>query len=408
MSRPNIIQIIVNQQHWKAWGYAGNPLVSTPYLDSIAKHGLYFDQASAHAVAEASAAKSLFTGRFPQQKGDDASLPFVPELLQQASYTTAYIGARAGLIRESGFDQIRLVGEPGQDSEDDDYCAWLREREAPACALEAHHSPQDGPAPMSQEWTETTWIATQAVRFLKATTEPFYATLHFTSPGPVFNPPQPWASQYKATNMHALPGLNGSVDFDKNAQKRLAWYYGLVSHLDSQIGRVMGMLSVQGHTNTVIVFTANQGHAFGAPHNDNPIPALAIHEAEMRVPLVISGVFGQRRGERSHALVQHSDIAPALLNLAGADDTFPHDGVNLLPHLRGEKSTVHRGAYSQTRDHLSVIRNKDYTLQLSPDGLYRHDTLSGVCADNLLGAPKHIKAQVQLFKAWEKRVSPPK
>ena len=78
MSRPNIIQIIVNQQHWKAWGYAGNPLVSTPYLDSIAKHGLYFDQASAHAVAEASAAKSLFTGRFPQKKAMTHRFPSSP------------------------------------------------------------------------------------------------------------------------------------------------------------------------------------------------------------------------------------------------------------------------------------------------------------------------------------------
>jgi arylsulfatase A-like enzyme len=407
MSRPNIIQIVADQHHRDALGCADQATVSTPYLDGIAKHGMVFEQASTHTLNTAAASISLFSGRFPRAEEKAVTTQWLPKRLRKSGYTTAYIGSAAGCPAKAGFDHTHLVHAPGTSPDDDEYCDWLREREAPVSVVRAHREPKEGPAPISQEWNESTWIATQAVRFLKSTSEPFYLSIHFPQPMPPFCPPQPWASQYKASEAKLFAGLT-HIDLTKIGQKRLAWYKGLVSHVDSQIGRVLGMLSAQGQTNTIMIYTANQGHAFGAQPKDNGATTMAIHEAESRIPLIISGVHGQRRGVRSRVLTQHTDMAPTLLDLVGLNPDPDGDGLSLVGHLRGEKRVVHRGAYCETREGQSVMRNKDYSLVLNAageaEGVYAHHDTRGALARNLLGSRKHITAQVQLMRAIKHRL----
>ena len=84
-------------------------------------------------------------------------------------------------------------------------------------------------------------------------------------------------------------------------------------------------------------------------------------------------------------------------------------GQSLVAHLRGEKRVVHRGAYCETHARQAVMRNQDYSLVLSEEGeaegLYVHDDARGVLPRNVLGKPKHIKAQVQLMNAVKRRLS---
>ncbi len=409
MARPNIIQIVADEHHREALGCVASSQVSTPYLDGISKHGMVFEQASTHSLDSYSASMSLFSGRFPRAEEKAVTTQWLPKRLKKAGYSTAYIGTASGCPAKAGFDQTQLVHAPGTSpDEDDDYCAWLRERKAPASVLKSHREPKEAPAPVSQEWNECTWIATQAVRFLKATHEPFYLTVHFPQPMLPYSPPQPWASQYKADELNVLAGM-ADVEPTKIGQKRLAWYLGLVSHVDSQIGRVLGMLSAQGQTNTIMVYTANQGHAFGAQPKDGGISALAVHEAQSRIPLVISGVHKQRRGVQSQVLAQHTDIPTTLLEMVGLKADPESDGLSLVGHLRGEKRVVHRGAYSEMLSGSMVMRNQEYSLVLNGDGeaeaLYAHHGARGALARNLLGAPKHIKAQAQLMRATKQRLS---
>lgn len=406
MGRPNIIQIVADQHHREALGCAVNDEINTPYLDGIAKHGMLFDQASTHTLDSASASMSLFSGQFPRSEEKAVTTHWLPKRLSGAGYSTAYIGTASGCPAKAGFKQTSLVNAPDSSTEDDEYCTWLRERKAPAEVLRTHRNPKEGPSPISQDWSESTWIATQAVRFLKATREPFYLSIHFPSPMPPYNPHQPWASHYKPEDLHPLSGL-ADVEQSKIGQKRLAWYYGLVSHIDSQIGRVLGMLSAQGQTNTVMIYTANQGHAFGAQAKEGGASLMALHETQSRIPLIVSGVFGQRRGVQSSALTQHTDIPATLLELAGLDPDPEGDGLSLVSHLRGVKRVVHRGAYCESRDDQAIMRNQDYSLVLADTGeatgLYAHHDARGVLPRNVLGAPKHIKAQVKLMQAVKQR-----
>lgn len=409
MARPNFIQIVADEHHRDALGCVDSSQVSTPYLDGIAKHGMVFEQASTHSLDSPSASMSLFSGRFPRAEEKAVATHWLPKQLKKAGYSTAYIGTASGCPAKSGFEQTHLVHAPGTSPDDDDgYCAWLRDRKAPSNVLKSHQEPKEGPAPISQEWNESTWIATQAVRFLKSTREPFYLTVHFPQPMMPYSPPQPWASQYKADGLKVLSGL-ADMETTKIGQKRLAWYLGLISHVDSQIGRVLGMLSAQGQTNTVMIYTANQGHSFGAQAKESGISKVAIHESQCRIPLIISGVHKQRRGVQSQVLTQHTDIPATLLELAGLEDESESDGLSLVSHLRGEKRIVHRGAYSEMAGGEVVMRNQDYSLVLERDGeaqgLYVHHGARGALARNVLGSPKHIKAQAQLMRATKQRLS---
>ena len=44
-SRPNILYLMTDQHRGDCLGCAGNPVIKTPYLDSIAKEGVVFSSA---------------------------------------------------------------------------------------------------------------------------------------------------------------------------------------------------------------------------------------------------------------------------------------------------------------------------------------------------------------------------
>jgi len=69
--------------------------------------------------------------------------------------------------------------------------------------------------------------------------------------------------------------------------------------------------------------------------------AVAVHEAQSRIPLVISGVHKQPRGVQSQVLTQHTDIPTTLLELVGLKADPESDGLSLVGHLRGGKRVVH-------------------------------------------------------------------
>jgi len=61
-----------------------------------------------------------------------------------------------------------------------------------------------------------------------------------------------------------------------------------------------------------------------------------VYEPSIRVPLIMRGP-GVPRGERRRQLVTNADLAPTILDAAGAEAGREQDGVSLLPRMRGEE-----------------------------------------------------------------------
>ena len=98
-TRPNVLLILTDQQRADHVGYAGNPTVHTPNIDSLAAAGSWFDRFFVASPTCMSNRASLMTGRMPSQHGvryngvplDRDYVTFV-ELLREAGYRTALVG----------------------------------------------------------------------------------------------------------------------------------------------------------------------------------------------------------------------------------------------------------------------------------------------------------------------------
>jgi N-acetylglucosamine-6-sulfatase len=82
--------------------------------------------------------------------------------------------------------------------------------------------------------------------------------------------------------------------------------------------------------NTLVVFTSDNGYFHG--EHRMPNEKMLVYEPSIRVPLIIRGP-GVPAGAERRQLVTNADLAPTILDVAGAAATKPQDGSSLLPLL---------------------------------------------------------------------------
>jgi choline-sulfatase len=113
-------------------------------------------------------------------------------------------------------------------------------------------------------------------------------------------------------------------------------YYGAISYVDANLGRLSGALAATGLAgDTLVLFLGDHGEMLG---ERGLWYKMSFFEGSARVPLIVAGP-GCRAGHRVAAAVSLKDICPTILAMCGgAPDTdlaAPIDGVSLIPHLRG-------------------------------------------------------------------------
>ena len=113
-------------------------------------------------------------------------------------------------------------------------------------------------------------------------------------------------------------------------------YYGAISYVDDNLGRLMEALRATGLADdTIVVFLSDHGEMLG---ERGLWFKMNFFEGGARVPLVISAPqrFAARRVAASVSLV---DVLPTLVDLAGGDSAAlggSIDGRSLIGHLAGE------------------------------------------------------------------------
>ena len=163
---------------------------------------------------------------------------------------------------------------------------------------------------------------------------------------------------------------------------QLAEYYGLISHMDHEIGRVLGALEENGQAeNTIIVYAADHGLALGS---HGLLGKQSVYEHSMGTPLVFRGK-GIPAGHSSRAFVYLFDIFPTICELAGATPPDGVEGQSLAPLWRHERRSVRDTVYlayakymrSVRDDRWKLIRyphiNKTQLFDLQNDPHERHD-----------------------------------
>ncbi len=369
-SRPNILFLMADQHRADCVGIDGNAAIHTPNLDRIGREGIRFRHAYSSTPTCTPARAALLTGLAPWNHGLLGTGPVggkyaftLPQALRDAGYYTQAIGKchYAPQRNLHGFhhailDESRRAGSIDFRS---DYRSWFYSN-APNLDPDATgvgFNDYKGKAYVLPERLHpTTWTADTAVNFLGGyqRPEPFFLKVSFARPHSPYDPPERWmrryaearlpspavgkwaATRYAPRSWKADDIWHGDMGAAETRTSRQA-YYGSVSFVDEQIGRVLEALERRGWLeNTLILYTSDHGDMTGDQHLWRKSYA---YEASARIPMLMrwpGGLVSGARGQVSDAPVEIRDIAATCLDAAGVSTAAKLDGRSLLDPARGK------------------------------------------------------------------------
>ena len=369
VERPNILYIMSDDHTSQAIGAYGKRLARlnpTPTIDRLAKEGVLLENAfCTNSICTPSRA-SILTGQFGQVNGVvDLSGKLSPENqylpieIKKQGYETAMIGKWHLKHAPEAFDYYNVL--PGQG----DYhnpTLYSREggekkeirfeedlvREVNATTYEGHSS--DVITDISLEWLKNK----------RDKSKPFFLMHHFKAPHDFFKYapryeeyledveiPEPSSMWYNGNNGSiATRGENNSLtdtigssighrnvirnmgmhmkidpsipdpEYKKLAyQEYLKRYLRCVKGVDDNVKRIFDYLEAEGiMDNTIIIYTGDQGFMLG---EHDYIDKRWMYEESQRMSFLVRYPKTIKAGSRTDAMVNNTDFAPTMIEMAG-------------------------------------------------------------------------------------------
>lgn len=423
--RPNIILLFADDQRPDSVGAFGNPHVSTPNLDRLVGDGFRFSRnycAGSYSGAVCVASRTmLMTGRHwmrVEDRRDWNGLPLLPEQLAQGGYRTFITGKwhNGSRALQRAFQQGQSVFMGGMSDHTEVPVADL--------TLDGKLVNQRTPKGFSSQI-----FADAAVRFLENTSdkEPFFLYVAFTAPHDPRNPPEAYRERYYEDRPPLPPNFMPQHPFDNGfvsgvgrdeslapwprsaemVSDQLCEYYGLITHLDEQVGRIMAALAERGDVdNTYVVYTADHGLAMGS---HGLLGKQNIYEHSVQSPFIIRGP-GVPRGESSSALIYIHDLYATFCELGGVPVPDGVDSENLAPVWRGDQERLRSSQFLPFRDIMRGITDGRWKLHRYPE--INHSLLFDLEADphelvNLADKAQyqpHFERLWEAMEAWQQRL----
>lgn len=368
-SRPNILLLIADQLRGDCLGIDGNRSIRTPHLDQLGREGAYFRCAYSSTPSCTPARAALLTGLSPWHHGmlgygrvAKGYAVEMPREFAKAGYYTAVIGKNHFTPQRNshGFRQ-EILDESGREESIDfrsDYRSWFW---SVAPSLDPDRTGllwndyRGAPYALPEELHPTHWTGETAVRFLRdyQRPEPFFLKVSFERPHSPYDPPPRFWKQYQNADLpqakvgewakrYAPPS---GPDYEiwhgdlgpRQVRESRQGYYGSVSFVDEQIGRILGTLE-RRHLleNTFILFLSDHGDMTA---DQNLWRKCYAYEPSARIAMLLrwpANLVTAQRGQVITQSVEIRDVFPTLLDAAGVDrSALRLDGESLLDLVRG-------------------------------------------------------------------------
>ncbi|MBK9171225.1 MAG: arylsulfatase [Bryobacterales bacterium] len=365
--KPNVLFLMTDQQRGDCVGASGNRVLHTPHLDRLANEGVRFSCAYSTTPTCTPARASLLTGLGPWRHGllgysrVGRKYPVeMPSAMAEAGYYTTGIGKMHWHPQRNarGFHRLLLDESSRQESPEfrSDYRAWfwskapMLDPDVTGISFNDHRAREYA---LPEELHPTRWTADAAVSFLEQyqRSEPFFLKVSFARPHSPYDPPGRWMKRYEDAALPAAsigrwaekyrprsddrPELwHGDLGAAQVRHSRQG-YYGSVSFIDEQIGRILEMLERRGWMEeTLILFTSDHGDMTGDHHLWRKSYA---YEASAHIPMLMrlpKGLHDAARGTVRPEPVEIRDILPTFLDAAGSSRGEGMDGRSMLSLLR--------------------------------------------------------------------------
>ena len=423
---PNIVFLFADDQRADTIAAHGNNHIQTPNLDRLTRQGVSCRQnycAGSYSGAVCVASRSmLMTGRHWMRIDDRRNwngLQLLPEVLGENGYTTHAVGKwhNGGTTLARGFQSGKAIMMGGM-------CDHTK--------VPLQDLTKDGGLTNSRvgDKFSSTLFADAAIDFLttQATdTKPFFLYVAFTAPHDPRNPPESFRQTYyqkppplPENFLPQHPFDNGQISGKGRDESLAGWprqrkvisdqlceYYGLITHLDGQVGRILDAVDATGlRDDTIIVYTADHGLALGS---HGLLGKQNVYEHSMGCPLVIRGP-GIPAGQSTTALTYLLDLYPTLCGYAGIGVPESVDGHDLRPVFEGIQESVRDTVFLAYQDKMRTVRDNHLKLHVYPEINYQ--LLFDLEADplemtNLAKKPERandVDRLISQMRGWQERL----
>lgn len=344
-NKPNIIFILVDDQRWDHLSCMGHPFLETPNMDRLAREGVHFTNAFCTTSLCSPSRASFLTGNYAHNHGvkdnltpwDNNKNQTFFENLKKAGYRNGFIGKwhMPGKIPKlSAVDRfITIEIAEGQGR-------YFN------CPLIIDGKTVERPGTYITED-----LTSYALDFIgEKSDKPFCLYLSHKAVHAPWKPPKELDSLYDKADLSFLPheyfsfiNMQGGNQYEGGAPFTTEYNYRnycetLVA-LDRQIGRVLDDLDKKGIAdNTIVIFASDNGYSWGEKMT---VGKRFASDENMRISFIARYPRGiAAPGRRSPAMVLNIDLAPTILDAAGADPLNKCDGLSMMPLLRNSKKSI--------------------------------------------------------------------
>jgi arylsulfatase A-like enzyme len=412
-ARPNVIVMIADDLGYGDVSCLSNGAVKTPNIDRLAQSGVKFTSGYVPVPLCGPSRAGFLTGRYPQRfnffgnsGGIPTDLPLLPGVLRNAGYHTGLIGkwhSAGPMPHERGCFDETLCSPTSS--------PYIN-----------YHQPKllrNGKVEEFKKYS-TDLFAEEAVKFIESNrAKPFSLTVTFNAPhilkiakmapkiceeydkaisaGKILDVPKiPMARPGEALKYaDQFPGDSARADT-----------VATIVALDEAVGRILDKLKQTGLDKNTILFLFADNGAHPENRSENlPLRDYkwTLYEGGIRVPFLAAypGVFPA--GLAFNHPVSSLDIFPTVAALAGVPQAAEHDGVNLTPFLKGEKTSAPHDALYFRIAGKGAVRQNDWKLVLEPDGTpHLFDLINDVSEKHDLASaqPERVKDLIAKWQAW--------
>ncbi len=290
--------------HLPAYGYRG---VATPAIDALVSDGVLFERAYAHTPQTLPSHTSILSGQLPFEHGVRDNVGFtvktgqrlLAELFREHGYATGGFASAFVLRKESGIGQ-------GFD---------VYDAEMPPTSPNASVGMVRRDGAKTLELAEQ-WLAKQA-------SPRFFLFVHFYEPHRPYRPPARYA-QYPNP------------------------YDGTIAYADELVGRLVADLKQRGlYDGATIALLSDHGEGLG-DHGEQE-HGVFLYDETIHVPFIVKRAGERDAGKRVKSPIEHIDLLPTLLDLAGLRAPGGLRGKSLRAAMdASDPSLADRGIYSET------------------------------------------------------------
>lgn len=365
--KPNIILIMADDLGWGDVGFNGNTVIQTPQLDKMAADGMRLTRFYTASPLCSPTRGSVLTGRYPWRFGVLAAHTAgmrmaeftVAEAAHLKKYETGFFGKwHLGWVKPEEMVPRGYYSPPWQHGFDETFATisavptW-NPTVTPAGKISDENGDPSAPAKEGAPWKggkpyvhngvevsdnmegdDSRVIMDRVIPFIKGAVEmkqPFLACVWFHTPH------EPVVAGPEYRKIYADQGIKS--DTKQN-------YYGAITAMDEQIGRLRAELRALGiASNTIVFFTsdngpadalAKRGVASAGPFRGHKH---TMYEGGLRVPSLAEWPGHIKAGTTSDVMCATVDYFPTVVELTGANigkkADRPIDGLSMMEVLTG-------------------------------------------------------------------------